>query len=240
MKYIGWPQPEHTRVEVTVACHGLDATFPATVDLGPVEIFRDGWQPMLDAATMNHLLATLSALGDETTQLTCLGWTLRRAGADRIDLVEGELPAEELDLVDGRYRLPRECGFDVVCALPPLAQVYRSLSLLHAYTDGPTDQPIEADELLAEAHTAARALGDILGAIISLAVDPDPATIQAISTRLHTSRDGEPDRDEDELRHMTSLIGMLVASAVDTATAGSSQPLADPDTTVTVLKGHTP
>jgi hypothetical protein len=74
----------------------------------------------------------------------------------------------------------------VVGDLPALAQLYRSLTLLEAYAYGPTDQLVEPAELLAQARTAAQALGDILGALLGLAVDSDADTVRAVLTAATT------------------------------------------------------
>jgi hypothetical protein len=190
-----WPPPAQTDLTVQVTTGGLAGVYDATVRLGRAELFRAGWQPMLDPVTLRQLLADLAGLGDEPTQLAALGWTLRATGAGQVALIETNLPPEPLDQVDDRFVLPPECGFTVVGDLPPLAQLYRSLSLLEAYAYGPTDQLVEPDELLAQASTAAHALGDIFGALLGLAVDTDADTVHAALTR-QTNRtgatDGEP------------------------------------------------
>jgi hypothetical protein len=156
MGIISWPPPTQTDLIAKVATDGLPGLYDATVRLGRAELFHDGWQPMLDAVAMRMLLADLGGLGDEHAQLASLGWTLRASGDGQIELVEANLPAETLDQVDGRWRLPRECGFTVVDELPPLAQLYRGLTLLEAYAYGPTDQFVGPDDLLAQARTGAR------------------------------------------------------------------------------------
>jgi hypothetical protein len=68
-------------------------------------------------------------------------WSANHCSASRTT----NLPAETLEKVDGRWRLPRECGFTVVDELPPLAQLYRGLTLLEAYAYGPTEQVVEPE-----------------------------------------------------------------------------------------------
>jgi hypothetical protein len=182
MGITSWPPEAQTDLTVPVATDGLAGVYDATVRLGRAELFHDGWQPTLDPTTARTLLADLAGLGDEPAQLVALGWTLRPAADGQIALIEANLPAQSLEQVDGRFRLPRECGFTVVGDLPPLAQLYRSLTLLEAYAYGPTDQLVESDELLAQARTAGQALGDILGALYGLALDTDADTVRAVVT----------------------------------------------------------
>ncbi len=179
-----WPPPSQTDLIVKVTTDGLAGVYDASVRLGRAELFHDGWQPMLEPAAMRHLLADLACLGDEPAQVAALGWTLRPADDGQVELVEANLPADQIEQVDGRFRLPRECGFTVVGELPPLGQLYRSLTLLEAYAYGPTDQLVESEELLAQARTAGQALGDILGALLGLALDTDADTVRVVLTSL--------------------------------------------------------
>ena len=179
-----WPPPSQTDLTAKVTIDGLAGVYDASVRLGRAELFHDGWQPMLEPAAMRHLLADLASLGDEPAQVAALGWTLRLADDGQVELVEANLPADQIEQVDGRFRLPRECGFTVVSELPPLGQLYRSLTLLEAYAYGPTDQLVESEELLAQARTAGQALGDILGALLGLALDTDADTVRAVLTSL--------------------------------------------------------
>ena len=151
-----WPPPSQTDLIVKVTTDGLAGVYDASVRLGRAELFHDGWQPMLEPAAMRHLLADLACLGDEPAQVAALGWTLRPADDGQVELVEANLPADQIEQVDGRFRLPRECGFTVVGELPPLGQLYRSLTLLEAYAYGPTDQLVEPEQLLAQPAPPAR------------------------------------------------------------------------------------
>jgi hypothetical protein len=85
MRLTSWPPPEQTDLTVQVATDRLPGLYDATVRLGRADLFHDGWQPMLDSAAMHVLLTDLASLGDEPTQLSTLGWTLR-ATADGIEL----------------------------------------------------------------------------------------------------------------------------------------------------------
>jgi hypothetical protein len=180
-----WPPPAQTDLTVQVTTSGLAGVYNATVRLGRAELFHDGWQPMLDPITLRQLLADLAALGDEPAQLAALGWTLRATDPSQVELIETNLPPELLDQIDDRIVLPRECGFTVVGNLPPLAQLYRSLTLLEAHAYGPTDQLVEPGELLAQASTAAHALGQMFGTLLGLALDTDidADTVRAALTR---------------------------------------------------------
>jgi hypothetical protein len=230
MGIISWPPPAQTHLPVHVSTDGLPGVYPATVRLGRAELFNDGWQPMLDPAALRMLLADLAGLGDEPTQLARLGWTLHAAGDDQVELIEANLPAEPLDQVDGRWRLPRECGFTVVDELPPLAQLYRSLTLLEAHAYGPTDQIVDPADLHAQAHSAARALGTILGALIGLAVDTDADTAHAALIHPPCPAAGNadsaaapqpagPDEEADPGPAIRAIVHDLVAAAAHTVTA---------------------
>jgi hypothetical protein len=190
-----WPPLAQTDLTVQVTTGGLAGVYDAAVRLGCAELFRAGWLPMLDPVTLRQLLTDLAALGDEPAQLGALGWTLRATGAGQVELIETNLPPERLDQIDGRFVLPRACGFTVIGDLPPLAQLYRSLTLLEAHAYGPSDQLVEPDELLAQAGIAAHALGQMFGALLGLAVDTDADTVRAVLTRLPTriaATDGQP------------------------------------------------
>jgi hypothetical protein len=227
MGICSWPTSADTDLAVHVHTDGLPGRYPATVRLGRADLFHDGWQPMLDPATIRTVLTDLAGLGDETTQLAALGWTLRPAGEHQIVLVEANLPTEPLDQVDGRWRLPRECGFTVVDELPPLAQVYRSLTLLEAYAYGPTDQIVEPADLHREACTAGRALGTLLGAVIGLAVDTDAGTARIALTYPSRPTTGtgpaavspavDPDEAADAMIH--TILRNLLGAAAHTVTA---------------------
>jgi hypothetical protein len=231
-----WPPPSQTDLIVKVTTDGLAGVYDASVRLGRAELFHDGWQPMLEPAAMAHLLADLASLGDEAAQVAALGWTLRQADDGQVELVEANLPADQVEQVDGRFRLPGECGFTVVGELPPLGQLYRSLTLLEAYAYGPTDQLVEPEELLAQARTAGQALGDILGALLGLALDADADTVRAVLTSLPhqigaagdepaattpqpvTADDPVP-ADADVTASIHAVHRDLLAAAADTVTA---------------------
>jgi len=188
-----------------------------------------------------HLLADLASLGDEPAQVAALGWTLRLADHGQVELVEANLPADQIEQVDGRFRLPRECAFTVVGELPPLGQLYRSLTLLEAYAYGPTDQLVEPEQLLAQARTAGQALGDILGALLGLALDTDADTVRAaLSSLPHEigAADDEPAAstpppvtaddptlvDADVTASIHAVHRDLLAAAADTVTATCPRP----------------
>jgi len=188
-----------------------------------------------------HLLADLASLGDEPAQVAALGWTLRLADHGQVELVEANLPADQIEQVDGRFRLPRECAFTVVGELPPLGQLYRSLTLLDAYAYGPTDQLVELEQLLAQARTAGQALGDILGALLGLALDTDADTVRAaLSSLPHEigAADDEPAAstpppvtaddptlvDADVTASIHAVHRDLLAAAADTVTATCPRP----------------
>jgi hypothetical protein len=192
-----WPPPSQTDLIVKVTTDGLAGVYDASVRLGRAELFHDGWQPMLEPAAMRHLLADLASLGDEPAQVAALGWTLRQADAGQVELVEANLPADQVEQVDGRFLLPRECGFTVVGDPPPLGQLYRSLTLLEAYAYGPTDQLVEPEQLLAQARTAGQALGALLG----LALDTDADTVRAVLTSLPHQIGAADDDPQRERRH---------------------------------------
>ena len=230
MGIISWPPPPQTDLPVQVRTDGLPGVYPATVRLGRAELFHDGWQPMLDPAALRTLLADLAGLGDEPAQLGRLGWTLRAAGDGQVELVEANLPAEPLNQVDGRWRLPRECGFTVVDELPPVAQLYRSLTLLEAYAYGPTDQIVEQTDLQEQAQIAARALGTILGALIGLTVDTDADTAHAALTHPPCPAAGNakpaaagqpagPDEEAEPGPAIRAIVCDLVTAAAHTVTA---------------------
>jgi len=230
MGIISWPPPAQTDLPVRVRTDGLPGVYPATVRPGHAELFHDGWQPMLDPAAISTLLADLAGLGDEPTQLATLGWTLRAAGDGQVELVEANLEPEPLDQVDGRCRLPRECGFTVVDELPPLAQLYRSLTLLEGYAYGPTDQIVDPADLHAEASVAARALGTILGALIGLAIDNDADTAHAALTHppcpaaagappAAAPQPAGPDEEDDPGPVIRAILHDLVTAAAHTAIA---------------------
>jgi len=229
MGIISWPTPAQTDLPVRVRTDGLPGVYPATVRLGRAELFHDGWQPMLDPAAISMLLADLAGLGDEPTQLDRLGWTLRAADENQVELVEANLEPEPLDQLDGRWRLPRECGFTVVDELPPLAQLYRSLTLLEAHAYGPTDQIVDTADLHAQATVAARALGTILGALIGLAVDTDADTARAALTHPRCSAAGSanpaaapqpagPEEEADPGPAIGATLHDLMAAAAHTVT----------------------
>lgn len=225
MAITSWPTPAQTGLTVQVTTDGLPGVYDATVRLGRAELFHDGWQPMLDAAAMSTLLADLAGLGDEPTQLAILGWTLRPAADGQVELVEANLTPEPLDQIDGRFRLPRECGFTVAGDLPPLAQLYRSLTLLEAYAYGRTEQHVEPADLLGQARSAARALGDILGALLGLAVDTDAETVHTVLTEAHNQISAsehpaaapQPDTDDklDDDASVRVICQELVSAAAD-------------------------
>lgn len=230
MSITSWPPPAQTDLTVQVATDGLAGVYDATVRLGRAELFHDGWQPRLDAAAMQTLLADLARLGDEPAQLATLGWTLQAAGDGQVELIETNLPTEAIEQVDGRFLLPRECGFTAVGDLPPLAQLYRSLTLLEAYAYGPTNQIVEPQEVLAQARTAAGALGDILGALLGLALDTDADTIREVLTsgQTHSDTGREPgaptphaDADDpaSDVDAVTAIHRELLAAATDMAAA---------------------
>src|SRR6266542_3110076 len=100
-----WPPPSQTDLIVKVTTDGLAGVYDASVRLGRAELFHDGWQPMLEPAAMAHLLADLASLGDEPAQVAALGWTLRQADDGQVELVEANLPADQIEQVDGRFRL---------------------------------------------------------------------------------------------------------------------------------------
>jgi hypothetical protein len=213
-----------------VRTDGLPGQYPATVRLGRAELFDDGWAPMLDATTMATLLVDLAQLGDEAHQLARLGWALRAADGGRIELVETTLPAEDLDMVDGRWLLPRECGFTPVDELEPLAQVYRSATLLEAHAYGPSDQLADPTAVLAEARIAAHALGTLLGALIGLAVDTDADTARtaltdAAGVGATSERDGAAtpvrlsrDDEDADIAVIRAIRNGLLAAAADVVT----------------------
>jgi len=211
-----WPAPAQTELAVQVTADRL-GVYPATVRLGPAKLSDDGWQPMLAPPTIGQLLVDLARLGDETAQLAALGWTLRPASGGGLELVEPNLPAELIDRVDGRFRLPRACGFRVVGDLPPLAQLYRSLTMLHAYANGPTNQLVAPADLLAQVGVAARSLGHFLGALLALGFDPD--AVQAQLTRVQELNGGGPGAHPDVVADCAVADGDAdetdVAGAVD-------------------------
>jgi hypothetical protein len=227
MGIISWPPPAQTDLPVRVRTDGLPGVYPAVVRLGRAELFHDGWQPMLDPAALRTLRADLAGLGDEPTQLGRLGWTLRAADDDQVELVEANMEPEPLNQVDGRWRLPRECGFTVVDELPPLAQLYRSLTLLEGYAYGATDQIVDPADLHAEATVAACALGAILGALIGLAVDTDTARAAlsrqpcpaGSATPAAAPQPAGPDEEDDPGPVIRAIVCHLVSAAAHTVTA---------------------
>ena len=228
MAIISWPPPAQTDLPVRVHTDGLPGVYPATVRLGRAELFYDGWQPMLDPAAIGMLLADLAGLGGEATQLATLGWTLRAASDGTVELIEANLEPELLDQVDGWCRLPRECGFTVVDELPPLAQLYRSLTLLEAHAYGPTDQIVDPADLQEQAHLAARTLGSTLGALIGLSVDTDADTARAAltdpsaaggATHAAALQPAGPEEEADPGLAIRAILHHLVAAAAHTVTA---------------------
>jgi hypothetical protein len=230
MGIISWPPPAQTDLPVRVRTDGLPGMYPAMVRLGRAELFHDGWQPMLDPAAMRLLLADLAGLGGEPTQLAALGWTLRAASDGTVELIEANLEPELLDQVDGRWRLPRECGFNLVDELPPLARLYRSLTLLEAHAYGPTDQIVNPADLQEQAHLAARTLGSTLGALIGLTVDTDADTARAAlthsacpaagcATHAAAPQPAGPEEEADPDLAIRAILHDLVAAAAHTVIA---------------------
>jgi hypothetical protein len=119
----------------------------------------------------------------------------------------------------------------VVDDLPPLAQLYRSLTLLEADAYGPSDQLVTPEDRLAQARAAAQALGDILGALLGLAVDTDADSVRAALTipPSHGGTPGEPAAargeaepptpDSDAATSVAALHRVLLTAAAETAAA---------------------
>jgi hypothetical protein len=111
----------------------------------------------------------------------------------------------------------------------PLAQLYRSLTLLEGYAYGPTDQIVDAADLHAEATVAARALGTILGALIGLAADTDADTARAALSRqpcpagsatpAAAPQPAGPDEEDDPGPVIRAIVCDLVSAAAHTVTA---------------------
>ena len=180
MNLIPWPAPAQTALPVKVTADGLAGQYDAVVLLGPAEVFHDGWQPNLDRPAVELLLAELAGIGDTAAQVDRLGWALRRNDDGQIELIERGGPAKILDEVDGRVTLSRACGFTVVGDLPPLAQLYRTLALLQAYTFGSSGQHVEPAELAAQARLAVRAIDDLTHTVFGLVYDVLPGSEEPV------------------------------------------------------------
>jgi hypothetical protein len=194
-----------------ISAAGLPGTFIGRIRLDPAHTVGEQWAVEVDTCTLRRIHRSLHTVGDNSRQLTTVGWTLTRRWQlipDRLAprqsprftwwfRTTGTAP-QKLDHHDGWWQLPQELGFQPHGLIPPMVWLCRAFARLANHQAAPDVRRVDDHDPVTVVEATADALAELAAAVLedtAVAGRTELATAMATAPLLLTAADRDPSRD---------------------------------------------